>query len=75
MTVTIYTRPDCGDCERTKKLLDKLDVTYTEIGISEAAPPPEGFLKAPIVVTDSGSWSGFRYDKIKALRMTHGGGE
>lgn len=73
MNVTIYSRPGCGACEQTRKVLDRLHVPYTEFDIDDdgVEPPEVDGIGLPIVVVDRGnhyeSWTGFRYDKIKTL--------
>ena len=74
MSVVVYTKPDCVQCDQTKRFLDKADIKYSVEDItadSNAAQlayfQAEGFSAAPIVVTDVGTWSGFRVDKLKEL--------
>jgi glutaredoxin-like protein NrdH len=56
----------------TKKEFTKLGIKYTEENLEENIGALEtfkqqGFMSAPIVVTDKDIWSGFRLDKIKSL--------
>jgi Glutaredoxin and related proteins len=70
--ITVYSRPGCGMCERTKKLLDKAEVEYTEVVVDDAIEKQimaQGFTGPyPYVVTDTDHWSGFRYEKLKVFR-------
>lgn len=83
MTITIYGRQGCGQCEQTKKQLDRKGLGYNEIDIdadeaarklvadSAARLKPITILPM-VVVKHEGSgnaevWHGFRYDNIKAL--------
>jgi len=82
MSVVIYGRPDCAACERTKKFLDQPPkVPYEYVDIDEQPDKIAGLgifaLSIPIIIVDHGNeidhWSGFRYEKLKALKATHGG--
>ena len=72
MTV-VYTKPQCIQCDMTKRLMDKIGVEYTTVDIVEN--PEElnkliemGYRSAPVVVADNGeSWAGFQPDKITGL--------
>jgi len=70
--VTVYTNPNCVQCDMTKKQFDKLGVDYTVVDLSKnpkkAAEFKElGYLAAPIVTTDIKAWSGFKLGKIRSL--------
>ncbi|MEV6767879.1 glutaredoxin-like protein NrdH [Nocardia sp. NPDC051030] len=72
MTVTVYTKPACVQCNATYKALDKIGVEYDVIDISENSDARDyvmalGYLQAPVVVAGDDHWSGFRPDRIKAL--------
>lgn len=72
MTITVYTKPACVQCNATYKALDKVGVSYDIIDISENAEARDyvmalGYLQAPVVVAGEDHWSGFRPDRIKAL--------
>ena len=72
MTVTVYTKPACVQCTATYRALDKKGIAYEVVDMSQDPAALErvralGFMQAPVVVTESDSWSGFRPDKIKAL--------
>lgn len=69
MTVKIYTKPNCQQCNMTKKLFQKNNVFYTEInGLEHIDELKEkGFASFPVIETDNDSWSGFKPDKIKTL--------
>lgn len=71
--VTVYSKPNCGDCENTKRLLDELGVTYDVVDISKDRAAllkvkALGFRAAPVVDAGArGSWDGFKEDRIRAL--------
>jgi glutaredoxin-like protein NrdH len=72
MTVTVYTKPACVQCDATKRLMDKLKIEYSTIDItvdSEAFDMivARGFQAAPVVITDDDAWAGFNPEKISGL--------
>lgn len=72
MTVTLYSKPACVQCDATKRALDKQGVAYTIIDLSEDAAAMElvtgmGYRQAPVVIAGGDHWAGFRPDKIVAL--------
>jgi len=72
MTVTVYTKPACVQCNATYRALDKKGIAYQSVDISQDAEALErlkslGYMQAPVVVTDQDHWSGFRPDKIEEL--------
>lgn len=69
---TVYTKPQCVQCDMTKRMLDKLGVEYHTIDMTENPATLEmlagmGFRSAPVVITDEESWAGFQPDKIAEL--------
>ena len=83
MSITVYTKPSCVQCNATYRALDakgiEYQITFLEktgvrqiTDLSEDASALEqvkalGYMQAPVVVTDDGHWSGFRPDKIDEL--------
>ncbi|APB00745.1 redoxin NrdH [Nocardia seriolae] len=72
MTITVYTKPACVQCNATYRALDKAGVDYSVIDISENPEARDyvmalGYLQAPVVVAGDDHWSGFRPDRIKSL--------
>ncbi|HIY94103.1 MAG TPA: glutaredoxin-like protein NrdH [Candidatus Rothia avicola] len=72
MTVTVYTKPACVQCNMTYRALDKLGVQYNTVDITEDPAALEliksmGYLQAPVVIAGENHWSGFQPDKINAL--------
>ena len=75
MTVTVYTKPACVQCNATYRALDKKGIAYQSVDISQDADALErlkslGYMQAPVVVTDQDHWSGFRPDKIEELALS-----
>jgi glutaredoxin-like protein NrdH len=69
---TVYTKPNCVQCDMTKRLMDKIGVEYNTVDIVENPAELDrliemGYRAAPVVVTEDDSWSGFQPDKITAL--------
>lgn len=68
----VYTKPNCVQCNATFKALDKHGVKYETVDLLDHPEMVEhfkaqGHLAAPIVQTSSGTWAGYKPDKIKAL--------
>lgn len=75
MTVTVYTKPACVQCNATYRALDRKGITYQSVDISQDPEALEqvralGYLQAPVVVTEQDHWSGFRPDKIASLSQS-----
>ena len=69
---TVYVKPACVQCDMTKRMLDKLEIDYDTVDITQNAEALDkvlamGFKSAPVVITDSDAWAGFQPDKINAL--------
>lgn len=71
MTIRVYTKPDCRQCDMTKRLLDREGVSYVTEDLTDegnlAAAKALGHTSAPVVVVGEESWAGFQPEKIKAL--------
>lgn len=72
MSITVYSKPRCPQCTATYRAMDKLGISYETVDITEDAEALEfilglGHKQAPVVVTETDNWSGFRPDSIKAL--------
>lgn len=58
----------------TKVYLDKNKIEYEEREPDDAlAAIGHGFTSLPIVINGTDCWSGFRIDKLAALKTHHGG--
>lgn len=71
MTI-LYTKPGCGQCARTKKMLENAGVEFDLVDITEEPESreqlvSEGYSALPVVKGCTGEWSGFRPDRIKEL--------
>lgn len=72
MSVAVYSKPSCVQCTATYRALDRAGVEYEVFDVSADEKALEavrelGYMQAPVVVTDSDHWSGFRPDKIVQL--------
>ena len=72
MSITVYSKPACVQCTATYRALDKAGVEYTVVDISEDLEARDyvmslGHMQAPVVVTHSENWSGFRPDRINEM--------
>lgn len=72
MKVTVWTKPQCPQCDMTKKVMTRHGINYEEMVLGEHPLVVEtfkaqGIVGAPVVTTDTKIWSGFRIDKIKSL--------
>ncbi len=73
--VTVYSLPSCVQCDSTKRMLKSIDVEYEEVDMSQDAIALDmvkslGYTSAPVVISGDDHWSGFRMDRIKALKAS-----
>lgn len=67
MTVTVFTKPHCPQCDATKRQLTKLGVPFETVDLTQNPSTLEqlqaaGFQQAPVVTTPDNSWTGYRPD-------------
>lgn len=72
MSVVIYTLPSCVQCDTTKRMMQKINVSYQEVDLSENEDAYQmvkalGYSAAPVVFAGDDHWSGFRPDRIQSL--------
>jgi glutaredoxin-like protein NrdH len=72
MSITVYSKPACVQCEATYRALDKKGLEYDVVDVTQdpealALVRELGYLQAPVVVAEDTHWSGFRPDQISAL--------
>jgi glutaredoxin-like protein NrdH len=72
MTVTVYTKPNCVQCDATKRTLDKLGIEYNTIDATTDDAVydmlvEKGFRAMPVVNAGDEWWSGFNPGKINEL--------
>lgn len=79
MNITVYGKPQCVQCDATKRELARHKIDYDHVDITQDAEALArikslGYVQAPVVVAGEDHWSGFRPDKIKALDPKTGAG-
>jgi glutaredoxin-like protein NrdH len=72
MSIIVYTKPACVQCNATYRALDKAGIEYAVVDITEDPEARDyvmalGYLQAPVIVAGDEHWSGFRPDRIKTL--------
>ena len=72
MSVTVYTKPACVQCNATYRALNKAGIAYSTVDLVEDEAALDrlkelGFQGAPVVESPIGAWAGFNPDKILEL--------
>lgn len=72
MSVTVYSKPACVQCDTTVRALNSKGIEFTKVDMSQDPEAYEyvlslGYRQAPVVVTDDAHWSGFRPDLIAKI--------
>ncbi|MBF6302701.1 glutaredoxin family protein [Nocardia amamiensis] len=72
MEITVYTKPQCPQCDATKRTLDNLGFAYQVVDVSQDPAARQrlvdmGFQGAPVVEAGDIRFSSFRPDKLKTL--------
>lgn len=70
--VTVYTNPNCIQCDMTKKHLDKNSIPYSVVDLSTNADALKmvtemGFTSAPVVFAGEQKWAGYRHGHLEHL--------
>ncbi|MGY2747826.1 glutaredoxin family protein [Arthrobacter sp. UYCu723] len=77
---TVYTKPQCPNCDKTKSYFEAKGITYTSVDITgnpaalEYITTELGYSQAPVVINnrdDEDHWSGLRRDKLVQASMNH----
>lgn len=78
---TVYTKPNCTNCDKTKAYFDRKGITYATVDITQNPAALEyitaelGYSQAPVIVNsadDQDHWAGLRMDKLVQAGMLHG---
>ena len=77
MSITVYSKPNCVQCDATYRALNKRGFEYEVVDITQDEEALQtvkalGYQQAPVVFADGDHWSGFRPDKVKALAREEG---
>lgn len=72
MSVTVYSKPSCVQCNATYRALRKKGIAYTVVDVTEDPQAYRhvvelGYQQVPVVETQQEHWSGYRPDKITSL--------
>ena len=72
MSIILYTKPACVQCNATKKALDRAGLEYTSVDVTLDDDARDyvmalGYVQAPVVEANGEHWSGFRPERIKEL--------
>ena len=72
MSITVYSKPACVQCDATKRALDRQGVAYQVVDLTQDQAAYDhvtalGYRQAPVVIAGEDHWAGFRPDKISAL--------
>jgi glutaredoxin-like protein NrdH len=70
--ITVYTKPSCVQCDATKRMMDKLKISYSTVDVTVDTEAfdmivSRGFKSVPVVITNDDAWAGFNPDKISEL--------
>lgn len=77
MIITVYSRPNCVQCDATKRWLNKNERPYTEKPLDQHPEILEeakaaGYTAAPVVILELHGqrivWGGFQITKLKEAR-------
>ena len=71
MSITVYSKPMCVQCDATYRALDKQGLDYTKVDLTEDPSALEfikglGYQQAPVVIAGDDHRSGYRPDRIQA---------
>jgi glutaredoxin-like protein NrdH len=71
-SITVYSKPACPQCDATKRHLTTKGVEFEVVDITQDNAAREavlalGYSSAPVVVSGSTHFSGFRPDKLNAV--------
>ena len=72
MSITVYSKPNCVQCDATYRALAKHGLDYEVVDISQDPEALQtvkafGYQQAPVVFAQGDHWSGFRPDMINRL--------
>lgn len=70
--ITIYSKPNCVQCNATYQALERKNISYQVVDLTEDDDALQfvrqlGYQQVPVVVADQEHWSGFRPDMISRL--------
>ena len=71
--ITLYTKSNCQQCRATARYLEGAGLDFKSVNLDDNPQAVDlvkamGHAQAPVVVTDTDHWSGFRPDKLATLK-------
>jgi glutaredoxin-like protein NrdH len=74
MRIIVYTKPDCIQCTFTLNELIRAGIDHAVIDISKNGTAHDyirslGYSQLPVIVAGDDHWSGFRIERLRALRQ------
>lgn len=77
MRIRVYSKPDCVQCDTTKRFMDKHDIRFESVDLTEDPISMDmvkelGYTQVPVVYLESKRlgvqhWSGFRHARLLDL--------
>jgi glutaredoxin-like protein NrdH len=72
MSIIIYSKPDCVQCNATYRALDRQGIAYQVIDLTTDDTALNhvkslGYQQVPVIVAGDRHWSGFRPDLLSTL--------
>lgn len=77
MRIRVYSKPDCVQCDTTKRFMDKHGIRFESVDLTEDAISMDmvkelGYTQVPVVYLESKQigvkhWSGFRHGELENL--------
>ncbi len=72
MDITVYSKPQCVQCDATYRALNRAGIPYRSIDVSVDAEALEyikslDYNQVPVVIVGDKHWSGYRPDRIQAV--------
>lgn len=70
--IRVFTKFGDKDCKLTEHFLINKHIKFIEIDLNESPQyakslRDKGYLRVPVVITDTEEWSGFQLDKLNQL--------
>jgi len=71
-TIIVYTKPNCPQCELTKRDMNILGIEFKAIDVTQDQAHMDrligqGFRSLPVVQAEGETWNGYNQEKIKSL--------
>lgn len=74
LQITLYTRPNCQQCRAVKRWLDKRNIKFATVDVSQSLEDTEalralGYMGAPVIIVNDGTkdthFYGFNVDLLE----------